>query len=62
MSTFVDVCDYASSPRSTDPVELLAEAEIRTAFLKQLLAERDTEIERLQAETNNLYRELAGLA
>lgn len=44
MSTYVDVADYIASPRSADPVILLAEARIRTRYLCRLLDERDAEL------------------
>jgi hypothetical protein len=62
MSGYTDPCDYATSPRSTDPVELLEEEQIRSRWLRQLLAERDTELAERERIVGALLVELAGIA
>jgi hypothetical protein len=61
VSGYIDVDDYESSTRSTDPVELLAEKDVAIGYLLGVIRERDAEIERLEGEVNHAYRELAGL-
>ncbi|WP_141564382.1 hypothetical protein [Mycolicibacterium palauense] len=57
--TNIDTDEYQASPRSTDPADLLIEARIAIRYLKEMLAARDREVERLQAEVNAMYREAA---
>jgi hypothetical protein len=61
MSGYVDYEDYVSSPPSTDPAELLAIEQIRTAWLRQLLTERDAELAEREQFVSDLLVELSGI-
>jgi hypothetical protein len=64
MSTNTDEAlraQYVSSPPSTDPVELLAIEQIRTAWLRQLLSERTAELADREQFASDLLVELSGI-
>jgi hypothetical protein len=49
--------DYVASPRSTDPADLLREAQIRVRHLKALLEHSDHEIGARERTIQELYLE-----
>jgi hypothetical protein len=52
---------YISTPRSTDPAELLAEERLRSWWLRQLVAQRDAELaDREQFISDLLVESLSG--
>ncbi|WP_264041346.1 hypothetical protein [Mycolicibacterium hodleri] len=54
------MADYESTPRITDPTELLAEEKLRSAWLRQLLAERDAELAARERAINAAYLDSLG--
>jgi hypothetical protein len=57
--SYVDYADYQSSPTTADPFELLAVEQLRTSWLKHLLAARDVEIAAREAAIAQLIAEAA---
>jgi hypothetical protein len=59
--SYIDIDEYVSTPRTTDPAEIIAEKNIAIGYLARLLAERDAELAERERFIGALLAELSGI-